>query len=72
MNDTVTPCILSNDSVCSHQVLLETEFNDTFSKKCDDECPFECDRVEFDYRISGNEVFNHELAIVYFKCLDIF
>ena len=56
LNESINPCIISNNLGCSHQVLSKTEEDDFFRINCDKQCPFECDRVEFDYRMSGNEV----------------
>ena len=54
-NETMDACIMTNYE-CSRLALKRTENTDQFSKDCDFECPFECDRIEFEYAIAGNEV----------------
>ena len=36
--------------------MMNTEKNEEFRTACETECPIECDRIGFDYTISGNEV----------------
>jgi hypothetical protein len=35
---------------------MNTGENIVFKEECAKECPSECDRIDFDYTISGNEV----------------
>ena len=41
---------------CSEKFMMNTEKNEEFRTACETECPIECDRIGFDYTISGNEV----------------
>jgi len=47
---------LEIDYKCNDEFLNNSDENDEFKKDCEVECPFECDRIEFDYTMSGNDV----------------
>ena len=37
-------------------MIIDTENNNTFKEECEADCPFECDRIDYEYNIAGNEV----------------
>ena len=41
---------------CNTKFMINTEENVEFNENCEKACPTECDRIDFDYSISGNEV----------------
>ena len=50
---------------CSTQFLMDMheDENGFIKEDCENECPMECDRINFDYSITGNEV----NLFIYFK-----
>ena len=52
---------------CSNKFMVSTEDNSDFKNTCENECPMECDRIDFEYTSSGNEV--NLCKLVYKFCL---
>ena len=50
-------CIIKINSSCSSDTLTLAQSDESFQKNCQKECPFECDKIEFNYVITTNEVF---------------
>ena len=50
-------CITKSISNCSSDTLTLAQSDESFQKNCQKECPFECDKIEFNYVITTNEVF---------------
>ena len=48
-------CISNNDA-CNTKVIGNTDNDEKFKNDCESNCPNECDRIELNYIISGNEV----------------
>lgn len=55
LNTTYDSCILK-DGTCNTNVVNNADNDENFKKDCEAQCPLECDRFDFDYVISGNEV----------------
>ncbi len=43
---------------CSANFLIQHDVDNDFKNNCEHECPMECDRIDFDWKISGYEVNN--------------
>ena len=57
LNANISSCIDSHSQyVCSTNFTMGTGDNVLFKEDCEAECPTECDRIEFDYTLSGYEV----------------
>ena len=52
-NNSYAPCL---DNNCKRAVLIDTENTNAFKKECEASCPYECDRIVYEYNIAGNEV----------------
>ena len=56
-NNSYNSCL---DSVilqeCRKNASISTENSDDFKNDCEAACPFECNRIDYEYNIAGNEV----------------
>ena len=59
-NSTLTTSCLDNQTYydCSIKFMASIDNSNEFKDTCENQCPMECDRIEYDYIFSGNEV-NH-------------
>lgn len=52
----IDSCIKKSNSSCSSDVFTIAQIDENFQKQCQSQCPFECDKIEFNYIITQNEV----------------
>ncbi len=55
LNSSFRSCI-DSQFVCSTNFMMKTDENSYFKEDCKNNCPMECDHIEFDYTFSGYEV----------------
>ena len=67
-NSTLTTSCLDNQTYydCSNKFMVSTDDSTEFKDTCESQCPMECDRFDYDYSISGNEVIFISFDCIYF------